>query len=188
MRTILFVVLMLMAGFASSARFEVARDGEVGAYFVGAIAGYENLMTANFSDSDIDSPYISNRGPTGQYFSFGNHGAGSQVVLIDKVVDTNDWFYSIDAFNNDGIKHVAYSSFTLFDNTPYEISGLMVGFEDLYGGGDLDFNDHVVFFTNITAVPEPETYLMFMLGLGFLSARCVVGRKLSAIRNYVRIS
>ena len=178
------IILMLMCSFANAARFEVARDGEVGAYFVGAIAGYENVMTANFSDSDNDLPLISNRGPTGQYFSFGNHSAGSQVILVDRVLDTNDWFYSIDSFNNDGLKHIAYSSFSLFDNTPYEISGLMVGFEDLYGGGDLDFNDHIVFFTNITAVPEPETYLMFMLGLAALAIRGCIAR----LKSHVRIS
>lgn len=184
MRMIVFVVLMIMCNFANAARFEVAKDGEVGAYFVGAIAGYENVMTANFSDSDSDSPSISNRGPTGGYFSFGTHSAGSQVILVDRVLDMNNWFYSIDSFNNDGLKHISYSSFSLFDGTPYEISGLMVGFEDLYGGGDLDFNDHVVFFTNITAVPEPETYLMFMIGLAILIVRGYAAR----IKSYVNLS
>ena len=44
-----------------------------------------------------------------------------------------------------------------------------VGFEDIFGGGDLDFNDHLFSFTNIravNAVPEPETYALMLAGLG----------------------
>jgi hypothetical protein len=39
----------------------------------------------------------------------------------------------------------------------------IVGFEDLFGGGDLDYDDHNFRFTgglNTTPVPEPSTLLL----------------------------
>jgi len=46
-----------------------------------------------------------------------------------------------------------------------------VGFEDILGGGDLDYNDHEFSFTNIiqrTTVPEPGTYALMFAGLGVM--------------------
>ncbi len=165
MKTILLVAIMFAGGFANALSFKVVNDGEVGAYFAGASAGYENRMNANFDGQTIDSPFISNRSIVGNYFSYGVHTAGEQVVFANHVIDTGNWFYSIDAFNDDGLRHIQQSSFKLLDGTPV----LLIGFEDLYGGGDLDFNDNVVMFTNIMAVvPEPETYMMLIVGLGLI--------------------
>lgn len=163
---VLFVVMVIWtSSFVQAARFTVANDGEVGAYFVGASAAYENKMTANFSDFTLDAPFISNRSPIGEYFSFGQHEAGASVVIVDHVVNTNNWFYSLTDFNDDNLPHIQYSSFTLNDGTPI----LIVGFEDILGLGDRDFNDNVVMFTNVmSAVPEPETYLLLLIGLSFL--------------------
>jgi hypothetical protein len=41
-----------------------------------------------------------------------------------------------------------------------------VGFEDLFGGGDKDYNDHTFSFTNVEVVPEPGTYALMAAGLG----------------------
>lgn len=169
MGSLIVAVMLLMSFNVNAAMFQVTSNGEVGAYFAGASAGYENRMNLNFEDLTVDSPFISNRDVVGQYFSYGNHIAGSQVVIANNVVDTGDWFYSIDSFNDDGLRHIQYSSFIMSDGTPV----LLVGFEDIMGGGDLDFNDHVVMFTNLSAVPEPETYMMLLVGLLLLSLRAI---------------
>jgi hypothetical protein len=66
--------------------------------------------------------------------------------------------------NFDGFDHMLSVPFT-FQNG---VTGLFVGFEDIAFGGDKDFDDVLVLFTNISAVPEPETYAMLLLGLGLI--------------------
>ena len=168
MKKLLIVVALLLSSNVNSATFQVTSNGEVGAYFVGSGALYENQVTANFEGATVDAPSISNRGTSGDFYSFGVHNAGEQVVFVDHVVDTNNWFYSIDNFNNDGLRHIQYASF-IFEGKPV----VLVGFEDILGGGDLDFNDTVVMFTNISAVPEPETYMMLLVGVLLLSLRAL---------------
>jgi hypothetical protein len=49
-------------------------------------------------------------------------------------------------------------------------AGTYVGFEDLRGGGDFDYGDETFVFTNIAAIPEPETYAMLLVGLGVVES------------------
>lgn len=45
-----------------------------------------------------------------------------------------------------------------------------MGFEDLLGGGDMDFNDNMAMFSNVIMmpVPEPSSIAMLLAGLGLL--------------------
>lgn len=75
------------------------------------------------------------------------------------------WFFSDPVKNVDGLEHmVAYRG----------VRDLLLGFEDLSGGGDRDFDDFVVRIsgdgTSAAPVPEPGTLLLLgsgMLGLAF---------------------
>ncbi len=87
------------------------------------------------------------------------------------VTNTGESFYSDKSLNADGVTHAYSDSF--FGDASHGIpSGTYVGFEDINGGGDYDYNDETFVFTNINAsvspIPEPETYAMLLVGLGLL--------------------
>ena len=56
---------------------------------------------------------------------------------------------------------------------------LALGFEDLFGGGDLDFNDLMIaidigvdnVMQVVAAAPEPEVWAMLALGMGLILIR-----------------
>ena len=81
------------------------------------------------------------------------------------VRNTGNTFYSgSGAGNPDGIAHA-----NVINN--WAPGRTFVGFEDLFGGGDFDYDDNNFSFTNVATtqpVPEPETYAMLLAGLGLL--------------------
>ena len=56
-------------------------------------------------------------------------------------------------------------------------SDMIIAFEDLYGGGDRDYNDFVFGVSNVAPVPEPPT--MVLLGMGLISLAGYVRKKVS---------
>ena len=85
---------------------------------------------------------------------------GEELIFGIYVQDTGDTFYMGEGSRNaDGIIHAAVDN--LGSNTYY------VGFEDLLGGGDRDYDDHRFNFSGglTTAVPAPAAMMIFGLGL-----------------------
>lgn len=83
---------------------------------------------------------------TGDTVDLGTFEAGDNVgffLTADGANGGTNTYYSIDSLNPDGIRHIAIAT----DPVTEEI---YIGFEDLYGGGDQDYNDLV--FT-VTATP-----------------------------------
>ena len=101
-------------------------------------------------------------------------GVGDELRFGIRVLNTNhDFLVGPGSRNLDGLDH-AYVRFGK--------SGASVGFEDLYGGGDRDYNDTIFRFTGVTAsptsigrapgattsVPAPAPVVLLLVGIGAL--------------------
>lgn len=130
-----------------------------------SVSSYDPATTASRSGA---APLL-----PGDFVDLGRFEAGTQLdfFLIANGAEGGSTTYSTQtSLNPDGLDHVVAFAFTLKDS-PY----LLLGFEDLYGGGDKDYNDLLfaidigaVNVTALTATPEPSTYLILgsLLGLG----------------------
>lgn len=140
----------------------VSTAGEVMLTFISKTASYSNDLFL----TGTSGPILNNQtAVAGTQYSLGNFAAGTELSF-EIFVNTTGYRFSTGAasLNPDNVVHGAF----------YEQLGqpLMVGFEDILHGGDLDYDDLVFSLTNVTvaAVPEPQTYGMMLLGLGMLGA------------------
>ena len=159
-------------------------SSDVRVYFIGEGAGYHNTLgfntisegsatsgdpliifpDASSSASTYDPASTSSRTTSaplspGDFVDLGTFEGGAKLdfFLIANGANGGRNVYSTDeSVNPDGINHVV--AFAM-EGSPY----LIIGFEDLYGGGDRDFND-LLFAVDIgaanlaalTATPEPS--------------------------------
>jgi hypothetical protein len=154
----------------TSYSFTAQHDGNVVAWFAGQSAGYTSVLglTVNGVDSGVRG--LNNHAtPLGGALDFGRVGAGSALTFYIDVLTTGDRFFSNPALNADGQQHI-WS--TPYAGGEFQIpAGLFVGFEDLRGGGDRDYDDLSFVFTNVGAknvVPEPATWMMLIAGFGLV--------------------
>ena len=167
---------------------------DVRTYFVGEGAGYRNTLGFNtagggvtsgnplliFPDASSSISALGNTagGRTGQlpllpvdFVNLGRFAGGTKLdffLIADGASGGRNVYSTDQSVNRDGINHVVAFTYAL-PNSPY----LIIGFEDLYGGGDRDFND-VIFAVDIgaaniaalTATPEPVLSLSLLSLLG----------------------
>lgn len=146
--------------------FKVIEDGPVTAFFTGATAGYDDYLTVSINGVYQPTTIFNHDSGIGEAFSFGSALAGDSIVFKLTVSNTGDIFYSNSSLNLDGLNHYQATPLTIY--TPdFSYTGVWVGAEDLYGGGDNDVDDLTFFITNtvVTAVPEPSMIIMLFLGL-----------------------
>ena len=142
-------------------RLLVAEQGEVTAYFRGSYAGYFNTLYLEGTETPIFSKYTAMN--TG--ISLGEFAAGTELLFRLDVRDTGHSFYTGDAVRNpDQLAHAM--AVTTFDEA-MQTYVTTVGFEDLLGGGDFDYNDFNFMLTNVVdpVVPSPSVLALFGIGL-----------------------
>jgi hypothetical protein len=151
--------------------FQAASSGKIEAYFAGETAGYTSLLGLKVNGVEQGGYGLNNHASAiGAKHDFGNVQAGDTLVFVLKVLTTNLSFFSDTMQNADGLNHIHSAAWTGDDLIP---AGTYVGFEDLLGGGDKDYDDLQFVFTNVAAVatgtiPEPQTWVMMMAGFGLI--------------------
>lgn len=150
-----------------------ATGNNVWLQFLGGFAGFDvDLLLFDYVGQDASGlPVIFNNHTTATDTETTLYGftPGEELVFGIFVQNTGKTYYTGPASGNpDNALHVRF--FETGDGT-YTIG---VGFEDLYGGGDEDFQD--IFFRagGVTVTPEPETWFLMMsglLGIGVVAVR-----------------
>ena len=142
----------------------VATGGEVIVYFAGHTAAYESVL--NVFEPCCIGPFFRNHVvPVGGAFSLGTFDAGTILRVRLDVLSTGRSFTSgAGASNPDGLVHVAHANWAADATIP--VDGIWVGFEDMYGGGDLDYDDNSFVFTqvaspDVASTPEPASLTLF---------------------------
>lgn len=168
-----------------------ASGGDVIAHFMGHTAGFTNELYL-FSASDLTTPlavtatvgslgagqiFVNQTSPVGSQVNLGSFAAGTELVFAIYVQDTDDLFFMGPGIRNaDGLAHGAVDNglppqFPPYGAIPAGFVGL--GFEDISGGGDLDYDDLGFAFSNVrvSQTPEPASIALLALGMAALGAR-----------------
>ncbi len=152
----------------------VDQTGIIDAVFLGQTADYSNDLylylwdaaTNDFvPDNAIGLIFNNHSSPVGSEKNLGTFTSGEELVFGIYVNNTGNEFFTGDGSRNpDGIAHVYVDEDFSYNGQ----SATYVGFEDLLGGGDRDYDDLMFAFTNTkTSVPEPS--MLCLLGIGLLS-------------------
>lgn len=141
--------------------------------FVGYSAAYTNDLYYFSSWGGPGQYLFTNKTATvGQQFLVTNSAVTNQELIFGIYVrDAKRWYFSGDpARNADNTQHATFSG------TASDPNATRVGFEDLWAGGDFDYNDLTfdVMNANTTVTPEPVSMVLLgsgLLGLGGAAAR-----------------
>ena len=161
---------------AVSSTFTAAKTGAITAYFLNSNAGYTSLIGVSINGASVGIWGLNNHTSTlAQSLVLGNVNAGDTIEFNLFVTDTNATWSSNVSGNADHFNHVYATAFSADGDIP---AGTFVGFEDLFGGGDRDYNDIEFVFTNTASAPVqaapaapavPEPASLSLLGLGLMA-------------------
>lgn len=161
---------------AANYTFTAAASGDIVAYFYASTAGYTNELRLLVNGVDTGIQGLNNQ--TSAYGTSLNFGAVTAGDLLTFVMvnlspgGVGPW-YSDKSMNSDGIQHVYSTDFAGAGAVP---AGTFVAFEDLVGGGDLNYNDETFVFTNV-AVSVPEPGSLALLAIAMLGAAGATRRR-----------
>lgn len=155
----------------------VATGGEVKIYFAGQTASHDSVLNLIDPVGFAGTPFFPNHAtPVGTELSLGIHAAGTVLRFrLDNLTAGVSFETGPGTGNPDGLVHVAHAPWTA--NRTIPVDGIWVGFEDLLGGGDRDYNDNNFVFSNVrstvasvASVPVPDVLQLMGIGLVGLAA------------------
>lgn len=165
--------------------FTATGNGPLIGYYMGSTAAFDESLGLKVNGTVVADNIFANHGtPNFTAFDFGDVHAGDVLEFFITVAQTGDVFSSDSARNVDGLNHVFASSYA---GEPWVgmPAGTFLGFEDMKGGGDLNYNDLTFVFTNLNAtvvpplspVPEPASWAMMLAGFGLVGVLARMRRR-----------
>ncbi|MEH2492904.1 opacity protein-like surface antigen [Bradyrhizobium sp. AZCC 2230] len=149
--------------------FTSTSNGSLIAYFYGSGASFSESLGLLVNGQDRGIALDNHSSTYGQAYKFGNVSVGDTLVFYIDVKTTGYTYYSDVKMNSDGVNHVYSTAFNGDGKIP---AGTYVGFEDLSlhqtCWTDNNYTDEQFVFT-VTAVPEPSTWAMMILGFAGVS-------------------
>jgi hypothetical protein len=169
-RPILLAAALIAVAFASTCArattlygvpVYVASDGDVTIKFQGgAGAGYTNDLYLDSPSNSLGLLFSNHVSNVGDSIDLGSFSAGTELLFrmhSDNSGTIYDYFTGPAGRNPDSFPH------NLTDDAPFAPQ-LYVGFEDQFGGGDVNYGDMDFSLTNAKAAPEPASICLFTLG------------------------
>ena len=163
-------IVIELAGYAGTNTFGIFNGSNYVEIFSGsAFAGDQAIISIK-----ADGSVYKNFADTGVNFSgniFGYYLNSPDGVFYSDTTKNGDLFDHMVAFQGKGIDTVALPGLApgLWTSGEY-----VLAFEDLYGGGDKDYDDFVVMVESVVPVPEPSTLILLgsgLLGFGFFARK-----------------
>ncbi len=143
-----------------------ASSGTLEAYYTASMpGGLTVLVGVSVNGEDRPTLGLNNHSSNyGDLLTLGAVNAGDRLEFFIQVVD-GARYYTNPTRNPDLFNHAWVSEYSGDLLVP---AGTNIAFEDLSGGGDLNYRDHGITFRIAGAVPEPTAAVMLLLGLAGL--------------------
>jgi hypothetical protein len=157
-------------------------------HFAGSDASFNSVLNLVEPPGFAGNPFFFNHGTAeGTAINLGTFAAGTVLRFRLDVLGLNQSFFSGPAFRNpDNMVHVAAGTWQADAVIPFD--GIYIGFEDLMGGGDMDFDDNsfviraggAVDPRQLQEIPEPSYVFLVAAGLG---SAFIIRRRFSSPLN-----
>lgn len=127
-------------------------------YFVGENADYKNKVGVN-GDIAFNNASIPPLTP-GDFVNMGNFNNGTLLDFFIIANGNNDNKFSMFGNNPDCLTHAIAMQSSI------DTSYWLIGFEDIRGGGDKDYNDVLIAVQMPVVTPEPSLMIILLTGIG----------------------